>query len=65
TVLATVVDGFHRSHRYQVIGDAVACRNPGTGDAAAYKQSVMSVIGNFANVQSSAELLRTSGAIAV
>lgn len=65
TVLATVVDGFHRSHRYQVVGDAVACRNPGTGDAAAYKQSVMSVIGNFANVRASAELLRTSGAIAV
>ena len=30
TILATVVDGFHRSHRYQVVGDAVACRQPGT-----------------------------------
>ena len=26
TILSTVVDGFHRSHRYQVVGDAVACR---------------------------------------
>ena len=48
TVLSTVVDGFHRSHRYQVVGDAVACRRPGVGDAASYKQAVVRVIGNFA-----------------
>jgi nicotinamidase-related amidase len=65
TILATVVDGFHRSHRYQVVGDAVACRQPGTGDAAAYKQAVVNVIDNFATVRPSAELIRTSGAIAV
>jgi nicotinamidase-related amidase len=65
TILATVVDGFHRSHRYQVVDDAVACRHPGNGDASAYKQSVMNVIGNFASVCPSAELVRTSGAIAV
>jgi hypothetical protein len=65
TILATVVDGFHRSHRYQVIGDAVACRHPGHGEAAAFRQSVMNVIGNFAAVRPSAELFRTSGAIAV
>ncbi|MGY3551061.1 nicotinamidase-related amidase [Bradyrhizobium sp. USDA 4472] len=65
TILATVVEGFHRSHRYQVITDAVACREPGTGEAAAYKQSVVNVIANFATLQSSAELIRTSGAVAV
>jgi hypothetical protein len=65
TILATVVEGFHRSHRYQVVVDAVACRQPGTGEAAAYKQSVMNVIANFATLQSSAELIRTSGAVAV
>ncbi|WP_426609253.1 isochorismatase family protein [Bradyrhizobium sp. McL0616] len=65
TILATVVEGFHRSHRYQVVSDAVACRQPGTGDAAAYKQSVVNVIANFATIQSSAELIRTSGAVAV
>jgi nicotinamidase-related amidase len=65
TILATVVEGFHRSHRYQVVGDAVACRQPGMGEAAAYKQSVVNVIGNFATIQSSAELIRTSGAVAV
>jgi len=65
TILATVVEGFHRSHRYRVVDNAVACRQPVTGEAADYKQSVMNVIGNFATVQSSAELIRTSGAVAV
>ena len=65
SILATAVDGFHRSHRYQVIGDAVACRQPGTGDAAAYKQAIVNVLGNFATVHSSAELIRTRCAIAV
>jgi nicotinamidase-related amidase len=65
TILATVVEGFHRSHRYQVVGDAVACRQPGAGDAAAYKQAVVNVIGNFATLHSSAELIKTSGAVAV
>lgn len=65
TILATVVEGFHRSHRYQVVVDAVACRQPGTGEAAAYKQSVVNVVANFATLQSSAELISTSGAVAV
>lgn len=65
TILATVVEGFHRSHRYQVVVDAVACRQPGTGQAATYQQSVVNVVGNFATLQSSAELIRSSGAVAV
>lgn len=65
TILATVVDGFHRSHRYQVVSDAIACRHPGAGDAAAYKQAVVNVIGNFATVQSSADFVRANGAVAV
>src|SRR3981189_473036 len=40
-VLSTVVDGFRRSHRYQVVCDAVACRRGDVGDAASYKQSVV------------------------
>jgi len=60
TILSTVVDGFHRSHRYQVISDAVACRRPGGSDAASYKSSVMKVIGNFAAVGGSAELIGAS-----
>nr|WP_050781006.1 isochorismatase family protein [Bradyrhizobium sp. ORS 278] len=65
TILSTVVDGFHRSHRYQVIGDAVACRKACAGDAAAYKQVVTRVIGNFAGVLDSAELIGASGRLAV
>jgi len=65
TVLSTVVDGFHRSHRYQVVSDAVACRHGGIGDAASYKQSVVKVIGNFAGVLRSADLIGASGRIAV
>src|SRR5258708_29357512 len=30
TILSTVVDGFHRSHRYQVVSDAIACRGLGS-----------------------------------
>ena len=65
TVLSTVVDGIHRSHRYQVVGDAVACRHGGIGDAASYKQSVIKVIGNFAGVLRSDDLIGASGRIAV
>jgi nicotinamidase-related amidase len=61
TVLSTVVDGFHRSHRYQVVGDAVACRRGGVGDAASYKQSVVKVIGNFAGIVRSDDLIDASG----
>jgi hypothetical protein len=65
TILSTVVDGFHRSHRYQVVSDAVACRRPGVGDAASYKLAVVKVIGNYAGIQGSAELVGESGKIAV
>jgi nicotinamidase-related amidase len=60
TILATVVEGFHRSHRYQVVSDAVACRHTGVGDAASYKLAVVKVIGNFAAVHPSAELIAES-----
>jgi nicotinamidase-related amidase len=40
TILSTVIEGFHRSHRYQVVSDAVACRRTGVGDAASYKLAV-------------------------
>src|ERR1700733_15313164 len=65
TILSTAVDGFHRSHRYQIVSDAVACRRPGVGDAASYKQAVVKVISNFAGIQESAELIGASGKIAV
>jgi Isochorismatase family len=65
TILSTVVEGFHRSHRYQLVGDAVACRRPGAGDVASYKPAVVRVIGNYAGIQESAELIKEGGRIAV
>ena len=65
TILSTVIDGFHRSHRYQIVSDAVACRRLGTGDAASYKMAVVKVIGNFAGILESAELMEADAAIAV
>ena len=65
TILSTVVDGFHRSHRYCIVSDAVASRRPGVGDAASYKQAVVRVIANFAGVQGSSELIGASGKIPV
>jgi nicotinamidase-related amidase len=65
TVLSTIIDGFHRSHRYQMVSDAVAGRRPGVGDAALYKQAVVKVIGNYAGVLSSAELVEATSKIAV
>jgi nicotinamidase-related amidase len=65
TILATVIDGFHRSHRYQLVSDAVACRRAGVDDAASYKLAIVKAIGNFAGVQASADLIGASGQIAV
>ncbi len=65
TILATVVDGFHRSHRYLVVPDAVACRRAGVGDAATYKNAVIKAIGHFARVRSSGELIGADGKIMV
>jgi nicotinamidase-related amidase len=65
TILSTVVDGFHRGHRYQVVSDAVACRRPGIDDAASYKLAVVKVIGNYAGIQESSDLIRASGEIMV
>jgi len=57
TILSTVVDGFHRSHRYQVVGDAVACRRVGVSEAASYKSTVLKVIANFATIEGSSDLI--------
>jgi nicotinamidase-related amidase len=57
TILSTVVDGFHRSHRYRVVDDAVACRRAGVGEAACYKTAVLKVIANFAAIEGSSDLI--------
>jgi nicotinamidase-related amidase len=57
TILSIVVDGFHRSHRYRVVDDAVACRRAGVGEAACYKTAVLKVIANFAAIEGSSDLI--------
>jgi nicotinamidase-related amidase len=47
TILSTAIDGYHRGHRYQIIKDAVACKNPRDGDATAYRNAVMEVMSNY------------------
>jgi nicotinamidase-related amidase len=61
TILSTVVDGFHRSHSYHVVSDAVACRRMADGDAAVYKEAVVNVIANYARVQGSSDLIAANG----
>jgi nicotinamidase-related amidase len=64
TILSTMVDGFHRGHRYQLVSDAVACRRPGGGDAASYRDNVVRVIGNYARILESTDLIQANGAFA-
>jgi hypothetical protein len=42
-----------------------ACRGPGVGDPAAYKLAVVKVIGNYAGIQGSPDLVEASSKIAV
>ena len=65
TILSTVVDGFHRSHRYQVVNDAVACRRQGIGDAGLYKLALVRVISNYAGIQESSDLIEASREVTV
>jgi hypothetical protein len=64
TILSTVIEGFHRSHRYQVASDAVACRR-GIGDATTYRQAVVRVVGNFAGVEESERILGLDGRLSL
>jgi nicotinamidase-related amidase len=57
TILATVIDGFHRGDRFGVVGDAVTCVQSVTGDAGHHRASMMAAIGKFAGVGQSSELI--------
>jgi hypothetical protein len=47
------------------VGDVVACGRPGAGDAASYKEAMITVISNFAGVQQSSEVIEAARRIAV
>lgn len=59
TILATVVEGFHRGHRFGVVADAVTCL-PAAGDAEADPQSMLRAIGQFAGVELSVRLIEAA-----
>jgi len=63
TILATVVEGFHRGHRYQVIVDAVACGLADGVDAASHRLSMVRAAGNFAGMVESSDLIEAAAAI--
>jgi nicotinamidase-related amidase len=57
TILATVVEGFHRSHRFAVVGDAVLCGLSETGDPVRYRVAMTRAIGKFADIRQSSSLI--------
>lgn len=57
TILATVIEGFHRGHRFCVVGDAVICLRPVAGEAEADRAAMMRAIGKFAGIEQSSGLI--------
>jgi len=60
TILATVIEGFHRGHRFCVVSDAVTCLQSIAGDAEGYRAAMMRAIGKFAGVAQSAGLIEAA-----
>lgn len=58
TILATVIEGFHRGHRFGVVADAVTCLPTAAGDAD--RASMIRAIGKFAGVELSRRLIETA-----
>lgn len=62
TILATVIEGFHRSHRYQIAADAVAGGEADGVEEGAYKVSLVKATGRFAGVVQSGDLAKAAAA---
>lgn len=57
TILATVIEGFHRGHRFRVVGDAVTCVPSAADNAEGHQAAMMRAIGKFAAVEQSSGLI--------
>lgn len=57
TILATVVEGFHRGQRFSVAGDAVSCAPSVAAGAEEYRAAMLRAIGKFAVVEQSSGLI--------
>ncbi len=64
TILATVVEGFHRSHRFAIVGDAVLCAPPGAGDPERYRAAMTHALGKFAGIRQSGSLIEAAASAA-
>jgi nicotinamidase-related amidase len=51
SILATVIDGFHRGHNLRVTGDAVACRQLDYCDLKVYRQMLLGLVADYAVIQ--------------
>jgi hypothetical protein len=60
TILATVVEGFHRGHRFAVVGDAVLCAPSEPGDPVRYRVAMTRAIGKFAIIRQSSHLINAA-----
>ena len=58
TILATVIEGFHRGHRFRVVGDAVTCASSCSDDA--YSAAMMRAISKFAGIEQSSDLIEAA-----
>ena len=64
TILATVVEGFHRSHRFAIVGDAVLCARSGTDDPERYRVAMICALGRFADIRQSSNLINAAASAA-
>lgn len=57
SILATVIEGFHRGHRFCVVGDAVTCVHSG---AEGLRAAMLLAIGKFAGIEQSRDLIEAT-----
>ncbi len=51
SVLATVIDGFHRGQQLHVTGDAVASRQPKSCELSVYREMLLGLIADYAAIE--------------
>lgn len=50
SILATVIDGFHRGHSLRVTGDAVASRKPDYCELPVYRHALLDLVSEYASI---------------
>ncbi|MGQ0683241.1 isochorismatase family protein [Bradyrhizobium sp.] len=60
TILATVIEGYHRGHRFCVAGDAVTCAHSAADGAEEHCASMLRAIGKFACIERGVDLIEAA-----